>query len=158
MAVTQWGMQMTCYLQQRKIPEHQEFLQEAMNTVQQWCDRTQLSFNPQKMVIVPFLRKRDFRGLKEPSLSGHTLQLTTEGKNLGLILDKGLTWKAQLKNVINKAQQAFWTCKGTSGKTWGLKNQGGALNLHHGGQTCNDLQLHGLVAEVQTQYQQDGAQ
>ena len=49
-----------------------EFLQEALNTVQHWCDRTQLSFNPQKMVIAPFFRKRDFRGLKERSLSGHT--------------------------------------------------------------------------------------
>jgi hypothetical protein len=36
-------------------------------------------------------------------------------------LDKGLTWKAQLKNVMNKTYKAIWTCKGTSGKTWGLK-------------------------------------
>jgi hypothetical protein len=46
------------------------------------------------------------------------LQLTTEVKYLGLILDKGLTWKAQLKNVMSKAYRAFWTC---IGKTWGLK-------------------------------------
>jgi hypothetical protein len=32
-----------------------------------------------------------------------------------------LTWKAQLRNVINKAYRAFWTYKGTSDKTWGLK-------------------------------------
>ena len=31
--------------------------------VQQWCDRTQLSINPQKMVIVPFTKKRDLRNL-----------------------------------------------------------------------------------------------
>jgi hypothetical protein len=48
------------------------------------------------MVIVPFTRKTDLRGLKEPTVSGHTLQLTTDVKYLGLILDKGLTWKAQL--------------------------------------------------------------
>jgi hypothetical protein len=65
--------------------------------------------------------KRDLRGLKEPTLSGHILQITTEVKYLPLILDKGLTQKAQLKNVMNKAYRAFWTCKGTSGKTWGLK-------------------------------------
>jgi hypothetical protein len=64
--------------------------------VQQWCDRIQLSINPQKMVIVPFTRKR-FKGPKGASLSGHNLQLTTEVKYLGLILDKGLTWKTQLK-------------------------------------------------------------
>jgi hypothetical protein len=73
------------------------------------------------MVTVPFNRKRDLRGLKEQTLSRHTLLLTTEVKYLELIPDKGLTWKAQLKNVTNKAYRAFWTCKGTFGKTWGLK-------------------------------------
>jgi hypothetical protein len=60
------------------------------------------------LYIVPRLR-----------LSGakHTLQQTTEVKYLGLILDKGLTWKAQLRNVMNKAYGTFWTCKGTLGKT-----------------------------------------
>jgi len=29
--------------------------------------------------------------MKEPPLSGHTLQLTTKAKHLGLILDKELT-------------------------------------------------------------------
>jgi hypothetical protein len=36
-------------------------------------------------------------------------------------LDKGLTWKAQLINVMNKACRAFWTCKDTFGKTCNLK-------------------------------------
>jgi hypothetical protein len=98
-----------------------ELLQEVLSMVQQWCDRTQLCINPQKMVIVPFIRKKNLRGLKEPTLSRHSLQLSAEVKYLGLILDKGLAWKAQLKNVMNKAYRAFQTCKGTFGKTWGLK-------------------------------------
>jgi hypothetical protein len=44
-------------------------LQEALSIVKQWCERTQLSINPHKMVVVPFTRKRDLRGLKEPTLS-----------------------------------------------------------------------------------------
>jgi hypothetical protein len=92
---------------------------------QQWCDRTQLSINPQKMVTVPFTRKRDLRGLNEPTVSGHPLQLTTKVKYPGLILDKGLTWWAQLKNVMNKAYRACGTCKGTLGKTWSLKPRSG---------------------------------
>jgi hypothetical protein len=106
----------------RKFPNTvSELLQKALSMVQQWCDRTQLSINPQKMVIVPITQKRDVRGLREPTFSGQTLQLTTEVRYLGLILDNGLTWKAQLKNVMNKAYKAFWTCKGKFGKTWGLK-------------------------------------
>ena len=70
-----------------------------------------------KTVIVPFARKRYLRGLKEPTLSGHTLKLTTKVRNLALTLDNWLTWKALLKNVMNKAYRAFWTCNCTSGKT-----------------------------------------
>jgi hypothetical protein len=94
-----------------------ELPQEALSMVQQWCDSTQLSNNQQKTVTVPFTRRRNLRGLKELTLFGHTLWLTTEVIYLELILDKGLTWKAQLKNVMNKAYRAFWTCKGTFGKT-----------------------------------------
>jgi len=67
--------------------------------VQQWCDRTRLSNNQQKMVTVPFTRRKNLRGLKEPVLYGPTLQLTTEVKYLGLILDEGLTWKALLNKM-----------------------------------------------------------
>ena len=58
--------------------------------------------NPQKMVILPCNQKRDLSSFKGPAHSGYTLQLTTNVKYLGLILDKGLTWKAQLKNVMSK--------------------------------------------------------
>jgi hypothetical protein len=46
------------------------------------------------------------------------MQLTTWVKYLGLTLDKGLTWKQQLKNVMNKTYRVFWTFKRN---TWGLK-------------------------------------
>jgi hypothetical protein len=78
-------------------------------------------------------------------------------KYLGLTLVKELTWKAQLKNVMNKAYRAFWTCKGTFGKTVGSETQGVTLDLHHGNQTCSDLWLHSTVTNGQLQCQQDGA-
>jgi hypothetical protein len=53
-----------------------ELLQEALSIVQQWCEKTQLSINPQKMVIVPFTRKRGLCGSKETILSGHKLRLS----------------------------------------------------------------------------------
>jgi hypothetical protein len=104
-----------------KLPNNiSELLQEVLSMVQQWCNRTQLSINPQKMVIVPFTRKRDLWDIRKPTLCEHTLQPTTEIKYLGRILDKGLKWNVQLKNVMNKAYGVFWACKGTFGKTWGL--------------------------------------
>jgi hypothetical protein len=100
-----------------------ELLQEALSMVQQWCDRTLVSINPQKLVIVSFKRKRYLRGLKEPTVSGRKLHLTAEVNYLRRTLDEGFTWKTQLRNVINKAYRAFWTCRGTFGKIWDLKPQ-----------------------------------
>jgi hypothetical protein len=71
-----------------------EVLQTALYTVQQWCERTNLSINPNKMVIIPFTRKRNIKGLKEPILFSKMIQLSTEIRYLGLTLDKGLTWKS----------------------------------------------------------------
>jgi hypothetical protein len=68
-----------------------EVLQTALGFVQEWCDRTGLSINPSKKVIIPFTKKRVLKGLKEPVLFGKTIQLSTEVKYLGLTLDKGLT-------------------------------------------------------------------
>ena len=51
------------------------------------------------------------------------MQLTMKVKYLGIILDKGLTRKAQQQNVMNKAYRAFSTCKNAFGKTWGLKSR-----------------------------------
>jgi hypothetical protein len=73
------------------------------------------------MVIIPFTRKRNIKRLMEPILFSKTIQLSSEVTYLGLTLYKELTWKKQLDKVINKAYKAFWTCRGTFGKTWGLK-------------------------------------
>jgi len=78
---TAWYADDIAILIRRKFPNTiSELLQEALNTVQLWCDRTQLSTNPQKMVTAPFTRKRHLRGLEEPTLSGYTMQLTYQGK------------------------------------------------------------------------------
>jgi len=63
------------------------------------------------MVIVPFTRKRDLRGLKGPTLSEYTLQMTTQIKYLGLILEKELIWKGTVENVMNKAYSNFGTVR-----------------------------------------------
>jgi hypothetical protein len=82
-------------------------------------------------------------GLKEPILFNETIQLSSEAKYLGIILDKGLTWKKQLDTAINKAYKAFWTCRGTFGKTWGLRPK----DIHYGGETHYDLCCHQIVTK-----------
>jgi hypothetical protein len=69
------------------------------------------------MVVIPSTKKRVLKGLKEPTLFGKKIQLSTEVKYFGLMLNKGLTWGAQPDNITNRAYSAFWTCKGTFRKT-----------------------------------------
>jgi hypothetical protein len=47
--------------------------------------------------------------------------LLTQVKYLGLILDKGLTWKQHVQHTVTKALRIFWACRATFGKSWGLK-------------------------------------
>jgi hypothetical protein len=69
-----------------------EVLQTALYTVQQWCERTKLSINPNKTDVIPFTRNRNIKGIKEPILFGKRIQLSSEVKYRGVILAKGLTW------------------------------------------------------------------
>jgi hypothetical protein len=95
-----------------------EVLQMAPGTVQQWCDRTKLPINPKKMAVIAFPRKRNIKGLKETILFNKRIQLSSKVKYLGITTDKGLTWRKKVDKVIGKDNKAFWTCKGTFGKTW----------------------------------------
>jgi len=48
-------------------------------------------------------QEKRFKGPKGTNCLG----THTEVKYLGIILDKGLTWKTQLKNMMNKAYKAL---------------------------------------------------
>jgi hypothetical protein len=125
-----------------------EVLQTALCTVQDWCERTNLSINPNRMVVIPFTRKRTIKGRKEPILFNKMIQLSSEVKYLGITLDKGLTWEKQLDKVINSVYKAFWTCRGKFGKTWGLKPKLiHILDIHCGSKTHSYLCCHHLVAQ-----------
>jgi hypothetical protein len=50
-----------------------EVLQIALYTVQKWCETTNLSINPNKKAIIPFTRRRDIKGIKEPILFNKTI-------------------------------------------------------------------------------------
>jgi hypothetical protein len=59
-----------------------EALNTALCTVQKWYEKTNLSINPNKTVIIPFTRNREIKGLKEPILISETIQLSSEVSTL----------------------------------------------------------------------------
>lgn len=47
-----------------------------------------MSINPNETVVVPFTRKRNIKGLKEPILFSKMIQLSSEGKYLRVTLER----------------------------------------------------------------------
>lgn len=89
------GVEIQCYaddlatLVSRKHKEViSNILQQALNTISRWCDREQMSLNPNKNVSVPFTLRRKLNKLLIPSVSGVPIQFEEEVKYLGNILDK----------------------------------------------------------------------
>jgi hypothetical protein len=93
-----------------------EVLQAALGLVQKWCDKTGLSINPSKTVVIPVTKKRVLKGLKGPTLFGKTIQLSTEVKYLGLALDKGLTWGYTYIKSRRELTEPFGPVKALLGK------------------------------------------
>ena len=55
-------------------------LQEVLNATSQWCAREKMSINPNKMVVVPFTRKRKLERLQAPTLHGEIIPFSKEAK------------------------------------------------------------------------------
>ena len=97
-----------------------ERMQLALNYTLEWCRQEGLTINPSKTTIIPFTRKRRYN-LESLKPGETTLQLSTETKHLGVVLDQKLSWNAHIEYVIGKATSALWACSKAIGRTWGLR-------------------------------------
>lgn len=97
-----------------------EKMQQALKYTQSWCIKEGLSINPSKIVIVPFTKKRKVN-LKSFKIGEVEIQVSSQVKYLGVILDAKLSWNAHLDSTINKAINALWLCSKTVGRKWGLR-------------------------------------
>jgi hypothetical protein len=99
------------------------------------------------MVVIPFTRKRNIKGLKKPILFSKTIQLSSEVKYLGLTLNKGLTWKKRLHKVINKAYKGLLDTQGHVQKNSGTETNGNMLDIHCGREAHSYLCCHCMEAQ-----------
>lgn len=95
--------------------------QRALGIVETWCTAEGLTVNPAKTTVVAFTRRRKLQDLKVLRLWGKELQLSSEVKYLGLLLDTKLNFTTHLEKITIKATRALWACRQMTGKTWGLK-------------------------------------
>jgi hypothetical protein len=71
--------------------------------------------------------------------------MTDPVKYLGVILDNKLDWKAHLENRMRKACIAYWQCRRTTGKTWGIITEAGRLTIHFRGVAHSVVCFAGMV-------------
>ena len=88
-----------------------ELLQSVLDIVSEWCEENGLSVNPSKTKMIIFTRKRKIVGLKIPLINGTPIVLVNEVKYLGIILDSGMYWIANLDSRLQKALIALWQCR-----------------------------------------------
>ncbi|XP_023310522.1 uncharacterized protein LOC111691633 [Anoplophora glabripennis] len=71
--------------------------------------------------MVLFTRKRKLGPTKAPTLLNTTLSFASDVKYLGVTLDAKLTWNLHFERRLKKAYISYVQCRGTVGKTWGMK-------------------------------------
>lgn len=96
----------------------------AVKTVEDWCQRNGLSINPKKTELVLFSRRRTGSHLVgKLRLFGDDVELSSQVKYLGVILDSKLNWIAHVSDKAQKAMTAFWICRNSFGRNWGLPSK-----------------------------------
>jgi hypothetical protein len=98
-----------------------EFMQAALDVVDNWTIKEGLSISTHKTATVPFTNRRRLKGLGPLLLRGKRLQMLDEVKYFGVTLDSKLSWNQHLQVVIRKIQITFAVIRRTCGKQWGLR-------------------------------------
>jgi hypothetical protein len=98
----------------------QNIVQQALNTVNKWCERVDLSVNPDKVTAILITQKKKY-SIKNLKLSGIDIVYKEQARYLGIILDGRLTWNPHCRAKANSCTVALAQCKRALGKTWGLK-------------------------------------
>lgn len=98
-----------------------ELMSTALQKLSNWACENGLGVNPSKTELVLFTRKYKIPSFTLPSIGGTTLNLSKEAKYLGIVLDSKLSWKRNSEERMKKALNAFYICRRTFGKRWGLR-------------------------------------
>jgi len=98
-----------------------ELIQRVLCTVEMWCDKLNLSVNPDKTGLVEFTRRRNLPGFFEPHLFGTTLHCSMSVQYLGVIVDLRLVWRAHMDVKVRKAHNLLWACRRAYAVMWGLR-------------------------------------
>lgn len=96
----------------------------SLKIVENWCRAKGLEVNPDKTDIVLFSRRHTGQSrLGRFRLFGKDVTPGAKTKYLGVTLDRKLNWIEHVTDKSQKALTAFWTCRNSFGRNWGLPSK-----------------------------------
>lgn len=76
--------------------------------------------NPEKAAVLIFSNRNKISPPKSFKIFHKQIKIVDQFKYLGVIFDKKLLWKEQLKYIIEKGNKALWASRRVVAKMWGL--------------------------------------
>ena len=87
----------------KSLEQAQDRMQQVLNNLISWGDKTGFNFSESKSVVMIFTNKRGINPTIKLKLGNTILKVVTEKKFLGMIFDHKLNWKTHIEKVKNKS-------------------------------------------------------
>ena len=94
--------------------------QRAIDTVDTWCKKRDLSIHPDKIEVVLFKARQKSVTTKPLKLHGKEISYKKSVRFLGVILDEELNWAEHCSVKAKRATASLMQVRGAVGKLWGL--------------------------------------
>ena len=110
---------LTVYCSGKDLLTTQEILQDCLDNLLKWAQKTGFKFSNSKSVCILFSKSKT--GNQEPALylNNHELEVVKETKILGLIFDTKLTWIPHLKYLRTDCNKRLNIIRTLSKRNWG---------------------------------------
>lgn len=93
---------------------------QGMKIVENWCNETGLSVNPEKSNVMNFSKCHNRKLTIDITLFGKAIKQTDNFKYLGIHLDEKLLWNNHIDKIITKSRRTLWAVKSMVARSWGL--------------------------------------
>lgn len=117
--IVQYADDVCVYTECSTMEEGIQQLEAFVKRLPIWCNRKGLEVSVAKSLIVPFTRKRNAHNVSTITLAGLTFSVKKEVKFLGLWLDRVLTWKCHIDNILNKCEKYINILRAVASSKWG---------------------------------------
>ena len=119
----------TIWISSRNVAHMERKLQETLNKLKMWCDRTGFKFSPSKTVSMHICRKRGCTKQTNLALLGEQIDCKPHHKYLGIEIDSSLTWRRHIQTLKQSCLKKMDLLKLLSHKSWGA-DQGTLLRIY----------------------------